>query len=199
MPEDAMSDALILAAIERAEHHMPRRERGALYATVVDHLGLPRHSGTGRRLRPRFKELEAAGLIECFRQYKCVLWTLTRKGKRRLKATGPVTLPEAPQHRIWRESRAVAGERMREFRAGLRNAMGEVRALLGDRDASSEAWFELGERLQDACSRLGSATHCLREWPEPSDDGPDVDEGPWLGRRFILTLNRKAQPRDETR
>jgi hypothetical protein len=198
MPEDAMSDALILAAIERAERHFPRRERGVLYASVVDHLGLPRHSGTGRRLRPRFQELEATGLIECFQQHKCVLWTLTRKGKKRLKAAGPVTLPESPQHRVWRESHAVAGERMREFRAGLRFMLREARALLGDRDASSGAWFELGERLQDACSRIGSATHCLREWAEPSDDEPDVDRGPWLGQRFILALNREAPPRDET-
>jgi hypothetical protein len=199
MPEDALSDALILAAIERAERHMPRRERGVLYTTVVDHLALPRHSGTGRRLRPRFKELEDAGLVESFREHNCVLWTLTRKGQKRLKAAAPVALPEAPQHRLWRESRAVAGERMREFRVGLRLMLREARALLGDREASSEAWFELGERLQDACSRLGSATHCLREWEEPSDEEPDVDKGPWLGRRFILALSREAPPRDETR
>jgi hypothetical protein len=143
--------------------------------------------------------LEAAGLIECFRQYKCVLWTLTRKGQKLLRAAGPVALPEAPQHRIWRESREAAGERMREFREELRNAMREARTLLGDRNTSSEAWFELGERLQSACSRLGSATHCLREWEEPSDDAPDVDRGPWLGRRFILALSREAPPRDETR
>jgi hypothetical protein len=148
MPEDALSDALILAAIERAERHFPRRERGALYGSVVVHLGLPRHSGTGRRLRPRFRELEAAGLIECFRQYKCVLWTLTLKGQKRLGAAGPVALPEAPQHRIWRESREAASERMGEFRAELRDALRDARALLGNREAPSDAWFELGS----ACS-----------------------------------------------
>jgi hypothetical protein len=193
MPEDSMSDALILAAIERAERHLPRRESGVLYASVVDHLGLPRHSGTGRRLRPRFKELEAAGLIESFQQHKCTLWTLTRDGEKRLKAAEPVTLPEAPQHRLWRESREAADKRMVEFRAGLREAIGAARVLLKDREASSVAWFELAERLQDACARLGSATHCLREWEEPNDDGPDVDNGPWLGRRFILAISRGAR------
>jgi hypothetical protein len=183
MPEDALSDALILAAIERAEHHMLRKERGALYGTVVDHLGLPRHSGTGRRLRPRFRELEAAGLVESFRQHNCVLWTLTRRGRERLKAAEPVALPESPQHRLWRESRSKAAERIAEFRKELRNVLKEARTLLGDRETPSEAWFELGERLQRACSLLGSATHCLHEWPEPSDEKPDVDEGPWLGRR----------------
>jgi DNA-binding PadR family transcriptional regulator len=199
MPEDAMSDALILAAIERAERHMVRNESGVLYGNVVDHLGRPRHSGTGRRLRPRLRELEAAGLVESFKQHSCIVYTLTPKGRKQLKTVRPVSLPESPQHRVWRMSREAAGERRREFRAGLRDVMREARVLLGDREASSEAWFELGEHLQDACSRLGSATHCLREWEEPSDDGPDVDRGPWLGRRFILALNREAPPRDETR
>lgn len=63
-----------------------------------------------------------------------------------------VTLPESPQHRLWRESREAASKRMVEFRAGLRQAIGEARVLLKDRDASSVAWFELAERLQDACS-----------------------------------------------
>lgn len=190
MPEDALSDALILAAIERVERHMPRKERGALYGMVVDHLGLPRGSGTGRRLRPRFRELEAAGVVESFRQHSCVVWTLTPKGKERLKDAGPVSLPESPQHRRWRESRSKATERMAGFRGELRDALKDARALLRDREAPSDAWFELGERLQRACSMIGSATHCSREWMEPSDDEPDVDRGPWLGRRFM--------PRDET-
>jgi hypothetical protein len=190
MPEDALSNALILAAIERTERHMPRKERGALYGMVVDHLGLPRHSGTGRRFRPRLKELEAAGIVESFRRNSCVVWTLTPKGQKQLKNAGPVTLPESPQHRRWRESRSKAIERMAGFRGELRDALKDARALLGNREAPSEAWFELGERLQRACSLIGSATHCSREWPEPSDDEPDVDRGPWLGRRSML--------RDET-
>lgn len=190
MPEDALSDALILAAIERAERHMVRQERGALYGVVVDHLGLPRHSGTGRRFRPRLKELEATGIVESFRQHSCVVWTLTPKGQERLKAAGPVTLPESPQHRVWRESRSRATERMAGFRKELRDALRDARALLGNREASSDEWFELGERLHRACSLIGCATHCSREWLEPSDDEPDIDRGPWLGRRLM--------PRDET-
>ncbi len=185
MPEDALSDVLILAAIERAERHMVRQERGALYGVVVDHLSLPRHSGTGRRLRPRLKELEDTGIVESFRQHSCVVWTLTPKGQKRLKDAGPVTLPESPQHRVWRESRSKATERMAGFRKELRDALRDARVLLGDREAPSGAWFELGERLQRACSLIGSATHCSREWAEPSDDEPDVDKGPWLGRRFM--------------
>jgi hypothetical protein len=63
MPYGSLSDALILAALKRAERHSGRVTPGAGYVEVVDHLGLPMHSGTGRRLRPRFRELEAASLI----------------------------------------------------------------------------------------------------------------------------------------
>jgi hypothetical protein len=41
---------------------------------------------------------------------------------------------------------------------------------------SSDAWFEVGERLHRACRRLGSATHCLHEWAEPPEDRSDHDE-----------------------
>jgi hypothetical protein len=40
----------------------------------------------------------------------------------------------------------------------------------------SDAWFALTERLQAACSQLGSATYCLSEWAEPDDASPDVDD-----------------------
>lgn len=40
----------------------------------------------------------------------------------------------------------------------------------------SDAWFSIAERLQAACWRVGSATHCLREWREPDDARVDVDD-----------------------
>ena len=43
-------------------------------------------------------------------------------------------------------------------------------------DAPSDVWFALSERLRLGTWLLGSATHCLREWAEPSDDLPDVDD-----------------------
>jgi hypothetical protein len=41
---------------------------------------------------------------------------------------------------------------------------------------SSDAWFDVGERLHRACRRLGSATYCLHEWAEPPQDKADPDE-----------------------
>jgi len=74
-----------------------------------------------------------------------------------------------------------------------------VRALAGPDEAtgvldtsdqgSSEAWYEIGERLKHACGRLGSATHCLHERPEPGDSRADVDEPPFgQGRRREIRL-----------
>jgi hypothetical protein len=183
MSDGSFPDALILAAMRRAELHNPREEPGVLYATVVAHLGLPMGTATGRRLRPRFRELEAAGLIAPVRRHGLTLYTATRGAQRLLRAAGEVALPESPQHRYWREARAVASERISEFRDDVRALLGDAAALLADDAVGSEEWFVIGERFASACDRLGSATHCLREWAESGDDAPDVDDGQRRGRR----------------
>jgi hypothetical protein len=187
MPEGPLSDALILAALERAELHRGRDEPGVLYATVVGHLGLPMGSATGRRLRPRFRELEASGLIRSFKRHGSVVYTLTERGRKRLDAdrrAGAVgELPESPQHRAWRDARDGSERRIAEFRAALQTLLDEAAALFVDDAAPSESWFLLGERLQRASVWMGSATHCLREWAEPDDARADVDDGPRRGRR----------------
>jgi hypothetical protein len=49
--------------------------------------------------------------------------------------------------------------------------------------ATSDAWLATNQQLSFACLRLASATYCLSEWPEPSDDSADPST-PWkLGRR----------------
>ena len=113
--------------------------------------------------------MEAAGLLEGFKRNGGVVWTLTPKGRKRLASVAPVSLPESPQHCAWREARAATGERIGDFREELRAALDEATFLLSDEEAASEPWFVLGERLQRACLRLGSATHCLYEWAEPDD------------------------------
>ena len=40
----------------------------------------------------------------------------------------------------------------------------------------SDAWFELAETLRRAARRVGSAGHCLYEWPEPGDARADLDD-----------------------
>jgi hypothetical protein len=96
-----------------------------------------------------------------------------------------VILPESPQHRKWRHSRTMAGDRTDGFREALRASMAEVGALLEAEQAPSDAWFEFGKRLGAECKRLGSATHCLYEWAEPDDARADVDKV--LGRRSVVS------------
>ncbi|MGA9874328.1 MAG: hypothetical protein WBQ21_00785, partial [Solirubrobacteraceae bacterium] len=61
-------------------------------------------------------------------------------------------------------------------RDALRAALVDGGRLLDVEQAPSDAWFALAKRLQRECWRLGSATHCMREWAEPDDAKPDVDD-----------------------
>jgi len=180
--EESQSDGLVLAAIERAERHPRGDQPGVLLATVKEHLGLARGGWSTRQLRPKLEALEAAGLIEQSRRHSLNLWGLTSTGRRRLDSARNAhelgTLPEAPQHRAWREARSAAGDRVAEFREDLRRALDQATDLL-DAQAQSGTYFELGARLQRACARLGSAIYCLNEWPEPDDTRADIDDPPF--------------------
>ncbi|HSZ13104.1 MAG TPA: hypothetical protein VK790_03615 [Solirubrobacteraceae bacterium] len=169
-----------MAAIERAIRHDSRGRDAESLSTIKEHLGLPHNGWTTIRLRPQLEALEAAGLIEQSRRDTRDLCGLTTKGRHRLDAVrAEITLPEAPQHRHWREARSAAGERIAGFRGDLRGALDEALALIeADHEADSAAWFELGERLYRSGRLLASAIHCLREWPEPHDDQADVDNPP---------------------
>jgi hypothetical protein len=182
-PEGSFPDALILAALARAELHRGRDESGAHYSSIVAHLGLTMGPSTGHKLRPRVRAMEAAGLIRSFKRHGSLAYKATPKGERVLRAAGEVVLPESPQHRQWREAREAATERISGFRDGLRVLLDEGATLLADEATDSEAWFTLGERFGRACKRLGSATYCLREWAEPNDASADIDESRRLGRR----------------
>jgi transcriptional regulator with XRE-family HTH domain len=113
-----------------------------------------------------------------------VLRSLTEAGQERLvaaKRAGCVLeLPESPQHIAWREAHAVAQQRMAEFDQTLGQAALDTLALLDARRAGqpvgSDEWFAMGERVQRACRRMGSAMHCVYEWAEPSDDKSDIDD-----------------------
>lgn len=182
MSEGDFPDALILAALKRAELHDRHDEPGASYHSVVDHLGLKMGPSTGHKLRPRFRAMLAAGLLEQRKRHGAVVYEATARGRRVLEASGDVVLPESPQHRHWREARAQATGRIQGFRGDLNVLLGEA-ASFANNATDSEAWFTIGERLVRACKRLGSATYCLREWGEPSDDAADIDQSPRRGRR----------------
>lgn len=175
---EPVSDAQILAAIDRAEVHDRNQRPDAGRWEVAAHLGFVHNSWTTRRLRPQIDALRSAGRIRNVRRCGIDLVALTAAGRRALgkaRVAGQVFLPESPQHRSWRHSRTMAADRIDGFREALQTSMAEVGALIDSEPASSEAWFEVGKRLSAECRRLGSATYCLFEWPEPDDARADVD------------------------
>lgn len=187
---EPVSDVQILAAIHRAEVHDEQED--ASRADLAAHLGFVHNSGTTKRLRPQLEALRAAGQVRDVRRNGLDLLALTAAGRRAVEEAqraGAVVLPESPQHRKWRHSRAMAGDRIDGFRDALRSSMAEIGVLLDSQQAASDAWFELGKRLDAECKRLGSATYCLLEWAEPDDTSADVDEV--LGRRNVWGWDNK--------
>jgi hypothetical protein len=192
-PFEPVSDAQLLGAIDRAEVHDGQDH--ASRADIAAHLGFAHNSWTTRRLRPQLDALRATGRVSDVRRYGLNLLALTAAGRRALgkaRSTGEVILPESPQHRIWRHSRTLAHERIDGFRQALRGSLAEAGALLGAEKVPSDAWFDLAECLRKACWQLGSATHCLREWPEPDGSRADTDEETrFRGRRNVWKWDRQ--------
>lgn len=198
-------DELVLAAIERAVRHYPKDTAAVPAWEIYDHPGLSTRSGAARRIRARLEAMEEVGLLEHSRRHGADVWALSSAGLRRLQRARPAgkvsELPESPQHRQWREARATSGEKIERFRQELRERLEQGLLLLdGDPPADSDAWLQLGDSLRLPCRRLGSAVHCLREWPEPDDARPDIDTDalpgvapPYrLGRRTIRYWDRQA-------
>ncbi len=174
----AVPDSLVLAAIERAQHHSPSNTPGVSVGAIKRHLGVPPRS---RRVPAQLRALEASGALVTSRRHGVVTWALTTAGQRRLqraRRAGTVpALPESPQHRHWRDARTAAAEEIERFERSMSDGLEDgARLLRADPPASSDEWFALGDRLQRACRRMGSASYCLREWGEPDDAHPDTDE-----------------------
>jgi hypothetical protein len=53
--------------------------------------------------------------------------------------------------------------------------LAEATALL-DGSGSSDGWFDMADRLRKVAWRLGSATYCLLQWSEPTDNRADIDD-----------------------
>jgi len=178
-PLDVITDELILAALSRAETH--HGYQSAPDWEVLEHLSLARRSKKARLVRARLPELVEAGFLSQSRRHGVTVWASTAKARKRLAQVPEVmvSLPEAPQHRRWREARDEAEHEIEGFYLALRDGVDAAADLLSmpmPPGASSDAWFALGERLYRACRQLGSATHILHEWGEPSDDKADHDE-----------------------
>ena len=175
------SSELVLAALERAARHARRAGPGVRAGTVLEHLGVAAHSRAARVARARLRELRDAGAVREMPYRGRALWSLTGAGSRRLHGArttgGAEQLPEAPQHWAWRTAGTLAALEIERFRDDLDAFLGQARELLAREPCPhSDAWFELAERLQRAAWRVGAATHCLCEWPEPSDARADVDD-----------------------
>lgn len=178
---EPVSDAVVLAAIDRAEVHRERGE-GASMENIADHLGFVYNAWTSRRLRPQLDALIDAGVLERVRLLGFIRLVLTEKGRARAaQARQAVALPESPQHRAWRQTRRTAVERIGGVREDARQAVQDAGRLLDAEEVDSDAWFALAERLREALQNLGCATYCAREWAEPDDTHADTDDDrpPW--------------------
>lgn len=51
--------------------------------------------------------------------------------------------------------------------------------------AENHGWFEMANRLRTAAWRLGSATYCLWQWSEPTDDRADIDDHTMPGDELL--------------
>jgi DNA-binding PadR family transcriptional regulator len=178
-----------LAAVDRAYRHRRLAEvPGVSLAVVKTHLGLAPMAWSTNRLDPDWYELERQGLVEHTERRARTLARPTSAGEARLHAlrnAGELeALPESPQHRDWREARSAARERIGGFRDELRAALVEASGLLDAQPlADSDSWREARQRLQKACSRLGSAVYCLCEWAEPDDSEADIPPEAFWERR----------------
>jgi hypothetical protein len=179
MPDGSFPDALILAALARAECH--RGYQGAPDWTILEHLAIRTRSKSAREVKARLPKLVEAGLLAPSRRHSIAQYTVTPKGRKHLSqaSTGTTSLPESPQHRRWRDARDLADHEIEGFYLGLRDCVDTAADLLSapiPPGSPSDAWFAIGERLHKACRRLGSATYCLHEWREPSEDQADSDD-----------------------
>lgn len=195
---DAVSDGLVLAAVERAYRHSRAEGLDAPIWHILDHLAITRRTKAAREVRARLDALDANGLVLCSRRHGVVVWGLTSTGKRRLKrqlrsADAP-RLPESPQHRAWRTAKDLAGQEIERLRDDLRGVVIDALDLAAaDPPANSDAWFVLAERLQHATRVLGSATYCLHEWREPSDEQADVDTLEQSGEQKLPQEERRSR------
>ncbi len=179
-PYTPVSDALVLAALDRAQRHNPHGyEVGVSWAILVEHLGFVHSSATTRKLRPQVAQLAGAGLVATTKPHGFTRWLLTTDGRKQLaiarRKREDLRLPESPQHRAWRDARATAARRLDGLREQLRRSVNEATTLLAD-DGDSDAYFRLRFRIGSQLERLGAAVHCLSEWPEPDDAHADVDD-----------------------
>jgi hypothetical protein len=196
---EPVSDAVVLAALDRAERHRGGTGEGVRMSNLAEHLGFVHGPWTARGLRPQLDALIEAGALERVKRQGLVRLVLTEKGRTQAaRASRTVALPESPQHRAWRQTRRKAVERIDGLREDARRAVQDAGRLLDAGEADSETLFLLAVRLKEALQYLGSATYCVREWAEPDDARADTDDDqpPWYrpSRRSTRGWGRSTGP-----
>ncbi len=198
---EPISDAVVLAAIDRAERHRRGTGEGVMESNLTEHLGFVRGPWTARGLRPQLDALIDAGALERVKRQGMVRLVLTEKGRTQAaQARRTVALPESPQHRLWRQTGRIAVERIDGLREDARRAVQDAGRLLDTEEADSETLFLLAVRLRETVQYLGCATYCAREWAEPDDARADIeDDAPWdrPSRRSTRGWGRPTGPGTE--
>jgi len=170
------SDALVLAAVDRAQRHRPTPHSGdPTLSAIAAHLGMTWGPVASRRPRPIIDRLTSElGWLRRSRRAGQDRWALSDAGAERLARAGAEgvfeELPESPQHREWRAAHAHAAARIEELRGELGELLAKVNGLL---DASepvpSADWLACVEPLRDLTEAAGVASFCLYELAEPDD------------------------------
>jgi hypothetical protein len=202
---DGVPDSvLLLAAVDRAARHEGRslraiglraEKRMAVPVFVVaTHLGYEQDARSKRRLRRQLDELTQEGLLEVSEGRSPTLWALTNEGRQALArhqgraSAATLALPESPQHETWREARRIAGLQIAALRSRFQAALDRTSADAGTESTDPAVWLDLA----DACWRLGAATYCLYEWPEPDD--ANADAAPEPDRRGLRDWRKWSLP-----
>ncbi|HEY1833095.1 MAG TPA: hypothetical protein VGG08_01555 [Solirubrobacteraceae bacterium] len=172
----------VLAALDRAVRHTGKQPAEAVPIwTLLDHLNLGRRGKPAQAVRAALDELARGGFATQTRRHGVAVWEPSVTGRARLdelaRAGSAPDLPEAPQHRAWRHARTLAEAELGRLHDELRSALLDAeRALEARPPTPSDEWFSIAARLRLRCRRVGSATHVLHEWREPSDTRADIDD-----------------------
>jgi DNA-binding transcriptional regulator PaaX len=164
--------------INRAERH--DQVEGVQRSHIAEHLGFAHRAATTLGLRSQLERLTEEGALRLSRRYGSGVFGLTRTGRARLtrarRAKETLELPEAPQHRKWREAHAQAARQLDNVREEIDGSLAEAQSLLADPDGRADAWVELSARLQRECLRIATAVYCANERAEPDDAHGDIDD-----------------------
>jgi hypothetical protein len=173
---DDPSAEIVLAAVRRAVRHRAPAPGPAPLWLLREHLAIGPRARGARVLRRRLEELERLGLLARETRHGLPAWSPTPAGEEALaQSDSAAGLPESPRRRDRRRARIAAAQELPRFRVQLSAALAEAERMLAAEPGSEPhagAWVELGSRLERDCRRVGSAWHCLHEWPDLDDGAP---------------------------